>query len=299
MKNVEKLGNMDKTRYDSYYETKKHSDIMYAYTVYPCTIPQDFSFVPLHWQDSFEIIYVKKGTGYIQIDLSTFQAESGDIFVVLPGHLHGLRKFEDSRMEYENIIFDKSFLGNDVVDACSQKYLQPLLEEKLYFPVRIRRGQKMYEKLSGFLDSADVLSDQKPWGYELGVKGYIQLFFSQLFAMSREKKHHGLENKSMEKMKSVISYMEENYDGKITVEDVAAECGYSTSHFMRWFKEMTGTGFGNYLIEFRLGKAAHALRTTEATVLEIAEQSGFGNLSNFNRLFKKKYKMTPGMFRKR
>ena len=39
-----------------YYETKKHSDTMFAYNVYPCTIPGDFTFVPLHWQDSMEII---------------------------------------------------------------------------------------------------------------------------------------------------------------------------------------------------------------------------------------------------
>ena len=101
----------------------------------------------------------------------------------------------------------------------------------------------------------------------------------------------------MQKIKMVLSYIEDHFEKGIPVEEMAEQCGYSTSHFMRWFKRMTGTGFGNYLIEFRLGKAAVWLRTTEDTVLEISEKAGFNNLSNFNRLFKKKYKVTPREFR--
>lgn len=64
-----------------YYETKRHSDTMFAYNVYPCTIPKDFSFVPLHWQDSMEIIYVKRGSGIVQVDYEMFTAEQGDILL--------------------------------------------------------------------------------------------------------------------------------------------------------------------------------------------------------------------------
>ena len=67
---------------------------------------------------------------------------------------------------------------------------------------------------------------------------------------------------------------------------------------MRWFKEATGRSFGGYLIEYRLEKAAYALRNSGDTVLEIAEQTGFENLSNFNRLFRKRFEMTPSAFRK-
>ena len=44
-----------------YHETKKHTDTMFAFNIYPCSIPLDFSFVPLHWQDGVELIYIKKG----------------------------------------------------------------------------------------------------------------------------------------------------------------------------------------------------------------------------------------------
>ena len=66
---------------------------------------------------------------------------------------------------------------------------------------------------------------------------------------------------------------------------------------MRWFKEMTGTSFTEYLIEYRLGKAAHELKLTNDTILEIAQRTGFDNISNFNRLFKKRLGVTPSHFR--
>ena len=61
---------------------------------------------------------------------------------------------------------------------------------------------------------------------------------------------------------------------------------------------MTGSSFNNYLIEFRLERAASLLKDTSETVLDIAEKSGFDNISNLNRLFKKRFEMTPKEFRK-
>ena len=70
-------------------------------------------------------------------------------------------------------------------------------------------------------------------------------------------------------------------------------CGYSASHFMRWFRQVTGTSFIRYLNQFRLEKAFLELKNTDKTVLEISHETGFDNLSNFNRLFKKQFQMTP------
>ena len=69
------------------------------------------------------------------------------------------------------------------------------------------------------------------------------------------------------------------------------------SHFMRWFKKMTGQGFTAYLNDHRLNLAAELLRITDATVLDIAGRVGFDNLSYFNRLFKRRYGMTPREYR--
>lgn len=299
---MENTVNSIKTRNFAYHETKRHSDTMFAFNIYPCTIPADFAFVPLHWQDSMEIIYIKKGSGIVQVDFEVFEAEAGDIFFVMPGHLHGMRDRQKIRMEYENIIFDMSFLGGDSVDLCSQKYLQPLQKGQLLLPVHIGKSHPLYPQISSCLDASDQLCALRPKGYELGVKGQLLLLLSALMPDAlqiKAERTYSPEDRDMQKLKKVLSIIEQDYSQKLSVQDMACQCGYSASHFMRWFKEATGSGFSAYLIEYRLGKAAQLLRSTDETVLEIAQQTGFDNLSNFNRLFRKRFDMTPGQFRRR
>lgn len=140
----------------AYHETKKHSDTMFAFNIYPCTIPLDFSFVPLHWQDSVEIIYIKQGSGEVRIDTETYRAKAGDVFLILPGHIHGLSCSSKARMEYENIIFDMEFLGLNNIDLCSRRYLKPIIEGKLTLPVYISPEYEWYPSFVEYLDRVDT-----------------------------------------------------------------------------------------------------------------------------------------------
>ena len=84
---------------------------------------------------------------------------------------------------------------------------------------------------------------------------------------------------------------------KITVAEVADRIDFSESHFMRYFRENMGTSFVDYLRDYRLTMAARLLLVSDETVLSIAEEVGFENLSYFNRAFKKKYGVTPREYR--
>lgn len=65
----------------------------------------------LHWQDSMELVFVKKGRGIVQAGLTSYTAEAGEIYIFAPGVLHALRQQPGEVMEYENIIFDLELLG--------------------------------------------------------------------------------------------------------------------------------------------------------------------------------------------
>lgn len=294
MINIDKMAEISQ---NAYHETKQHSDAMFAFNIYPCTIPLDFAFVPLHWHYSMEMIYIKRGSGLVQVGFENFEASEGDIFVIQPGQLHGMRCLRGMKMEYENIIFEMDFIGSRRVDTCSQKYLQPLINHKVMLPVYINKEHPLYGSIGACLDIADKLNGQRPNGFELGVKGQMLAVISTLFQMATEPADASARDKNMTKIKNVLAMIEENYNEHLSVEEMSDECGYSASHFMRWFKESTGSSFTSYLIEYRLGKAANDLRSSQDTVLEIADNNGFDNLSNFNRLFKKRFGMTPSQFR--
>lgn len=90
-------------------ETKQHGAVRFPFNIYPCTIPGDFPQVALHWQESMELIFVKRGAGLVQAGAVTHPAYMGDIFIFTPGTLHALRQTEGQYMEYENIILIRNF----------------------------------------------------------------------------------------------------------------------------------------------------------------------------------------------
>ena len=292
------ISNSDKNMKIAYHEKKKHSDDMFAFNIYPCTIPLDFSFVPLHWQDDVEIIYVKKGIGEVRVDTELFRAKAGDVFIVLPGHIHGINSVPGERMEYENIFFDLELLGMNNIDLCSRKYIHPIIEGRMLLPTYLYTGHELYDSYIVCLDYIDRLSGERKDGYEVGVKGMLLTSLSVLLRGAVETTVHESNSSNDEKIKMVLKRIENDYAKHLAIEDMANECGYSSSHFMRWFKDNTGFSFNNYLIEYRLNRAAEELRNGEDTILNIANDTGFDNLSNFNRLFKKRFLMTPTEFRK-
>ena len=225
-------------------ETKQHGAVRFPFNLYPCTIPGDFPQVALHWQESMELVFVKRGTGLVQVGAESCPARMGDIFIFTPGTLHALRQAEGQCMEYENIIFE------------------------LELP-----------------------------GYELQVKGALLRFLALLLAQGRQRL--AAETADTQRLKTLLQWLSAHYTEELRVADAAGVCSFSASHFMRWFRQMTGQSFVAFLNEYRLNAAAEALQATDETVLTIASQCGFENLSYFNRAFKAHFGMTPREYRKK
>ena len=124
-------------------ETKQHGAVRFPFNLYPCTIPGDFPQVALHWQESMELVFVKRGTGLVQVGAESCPARMGDIFIFTPGTLHALRQAEGRCMEYENIIFELELLGG-AEDLCAEKYLLPLQSGRLSLPARLTPNDLCY-----------------------------------------------------------------------------------------------------------------------------------------------------------
>ena len=95
----------------------------------------------------------------------------------------------------------------------------------------------------------------------------------------------------------VKNYISKNYMDEIRLGTLADIAGMSPSAFSRFFKLHTGRNLTDYIIDIRLGSASRLLVDTSQSVSEISFQCGFNNLSNFNRIFKKKKGCSPTEFR--
>lgn len=95
----------------------------------------------------------------------------------------------------------------------------------------------------------------------------------------------------------VKSFINENYMDELRLAQMADIAGMSASAFSRFFKQHTGRNLSDYIIDIRLGYATRKLVDTSRSISEISFECGFNNLSNFNRIFKKKKGCSPSEFR--
>ncbi len=287
---------MNTLEYENTQETKSHGQGNFPFNIYLCSIPLDFTTVPLHWHNDMEIIYIKKGQGNVTVNLAPISVKEGDIVVVPPGQLHSIEQAENFSMEYENIIFNLNMLMTPLGDSCTEKFFQPLVQGQILFPNYFPTDSCLHPALSLCLDTMDEICKTFPKGYQLAIKGQLFSFFYGL-ALASPAPLPLQKHKSLDHLKDILKYVETNYREKITITDAAGICGFSNSHFMKFFKSSMSVSFMDYLNDYRLTMAARLLLSSSDSIATIATETGFENLSYFNRVFKRKYKCTPSFFR--
>lgn len=152
-------------------------------------------------------------------------------------------------------------------------------------------------KVYGMLDTLSSVKD----GFYA-----VQQFLTILYELSRCENARTLASSSYTKVTveddsrrilKVKNFISKNYMDELRLPELASLAGMSSSAFSRFFKLHTGRNISEYIIDLRLGYAARMLVDTAKSISEIGFDCGFNNLSNFNRIFKKKKGCSPSEFR--
>lgn len=152
-------------------------------------------------------------------------------------------------------------------------------------------------KVYGMLDTLSSVKD----GFYA-----VQQFLTILYELSRCENARTLASSSYAKVTveddsrrilKVKNFISKNYMDELRLPELASLAGMSSSAFSRFFKLHTGRNISEYIIDLRLGYAARMLVDTDKSISEIGFDCGFNNLSNFNRIFKKKKGCSPSEFR--
>lgn len=107
-----------------------------------------------------------------------------------------------------------------------------------------------------------------------------------------------LDKQNKDRLNKVIDYTITNFASKIMLEDVASLSSMSVSNFCKYFKGRVKKTYVQYLTEVRIGMSCKMLINNSLSISQIAYDSGFINISNFNRAFKLNKNMTPLSYRK-
>jgi AraC-like DNA-binding protein len=198
----------------------------------------------------------------------------------------------------------------DEIKEITIQFHGELLNEQLLQKNQFRSVKEMFEKASyGVVFSKDTILKIKDNLYSLasepeGAHSVLKLFgilydlsLSPMRELSSRSFNVHEQSYDSRRIERAYNFMLENYDKEIRLNDVANLVGMTDVAFSRFIKQRTGRNFIDSLNDIRLGHATRMLVDTTHSIGEICLICGFNNLSNFNRIFKKKKGCTPREFR--
>lgn len=275
-------------------EMRKHGTPRFPMECFVTTTECDHFLMQLHWHKNMEIMQLFSGTAEITIGAETFLGSAGDIFMINQEELHRIVS-NDPTLSYGTFIFpleSLSFAANDNAQA----YLEPLIRNTMRFPVRITDPEQA-DSISGILAQILHTIEQKEIGYELAIKVYLLQLISELIRRRQLITVQQSPSQKSERLKQILEYIRKNYAAQLTITAMADAFHMSEKYFSRYFRGATGQNFTAYLNTVRIEQACTLLRETDRTVLEIAFECGYENVSYFNRVFRSQMGVSPLQYR--
>lgn len=243
---------------------------------------------PLHWHHNLEFDLVLEGRLEGKIGGREESAGEGEIFFVNSGELHETDARGQKNLRTVTILLSDTVLMEYCTDF-----------DRLYFV--LGHGSVQEKKIGEcIMECAEVYAAKESF-YELELDMLLRkLCLILLRECRREKKESDRDPegyKSTKRIKKCISYMEQNFENNLSVEEMGRVMGMTPSYFSRFFKHSTGRTFHEYLTSIRLCRSQEMLEDNEKTVTEIAYGCGFPNVKSFIEAFKRAYGTTPGRYR--
>jgi AraC-like DNA-binding protein len=253
---------------------------------------------PIHNHEVFELNFVEHAPGVRRIvgDSNEIIDEFDLVLITSPDLEHVWEQntctSEDIREVTVQFYFDlgeDSFLSHNPFNSMRKMMLEA--RKGLSFPLEaIMRVYHLIDTLSSVKDGFYAVTQFMTILYELSKCDGARTLATSSYA----KVEAGSDSRRILKVKNYIS---QNYMDEIRLSTMAGIAGMSPSAFSRFFKLHTGRNLSEYIIDLRLGYASRMLVDTSKSIAEISYACGFNNLSNFNRIFKKKKNCSPSEFR--
>ena len=278
-------------------EPVRHGESMFPLKRYITILSDLVPVVTPHWHEEAELTLITEGHCTYHVHLDTFEAEVGDLLFIPPAELHSCKtdpSVTGIRLVSSTFVFHTDYLGAELTDICSVKYIRPIFNHSIVLPYIIKKGHPVYQQILDIFYEMETVYEKKEPGYEIKLKALLFYTVALLFPFKqKENNRPQLENEHINKLKIILEYIDIHYAEKLTIGQLAQMCFFSEYHFMRFFKKYIGVSCLEYIKNLRLEKAAAQLTQGELSVLDVSMSCGFSNLSYFYREFRKKYGMTP------
>jgi len=232
------------------------------------------------------LYYVMEGWLQIEVEGKHYRLETGDIFAVNSNMPHTYSKYQTSLTVLFQISRDflTELTKNPIIsfncsslqhESAAMSQLRGLLKRTMYYRIN-----------NGFMDKI------REYGYCCDILECLLKNFSVWnMAWNQEENQEG-------RLEEILSYIQANYEKPLNLQILADKFFLSVPYLSKYIKHHLGMGISEYIDEIRLHHAVDEMIHTNFLLTKIAYDNGFPNLSSFNRAFRRKYEMTPSLYRR-
>ena len=251
-----------------------------------------------HWHPEIEITYVQKGTMCYKVNHMVYHLKEGDIVFNNSGALHSGTMENQKDCAYIPVTFDSRLIYGFFQSTVNSKYVDPVIQDSMLPAICIDQSEPWHRPFREYLLRIIALDEKKPDFYELDITICLQSMWRLLLEHITYEPQASRENSlEYDRIKKILSYIEDNYQNKITLNDIAGHIHLCESECTRLFKRHMNTTLFAFLQEYRIERSLEFLQAGEP-VSTVALNTGFSDPNYYSKVFAKIKGCSPREYRK-
>lgn len=250
-----------------------------------------------HWHPEIEITYVQKGTMCYKVNHMVYHLKEGDIVFNNSGALHSGTMENQKDCAYIPVTFDSRLIYGFFQSTVNSKYVDPVIQDSMLPAICIDQSEPWHKPFREYLLRIIDLDEKKPDFYELDITICLQSMWRLLLEHITYEPQASRENSlEYDRIKKILSYIEENYQNKITLNDIAGHIHLCESECTRLFKRHMNTTLFAFLQEYRIERSLEFLQDDQP-VSVVADKAGFSDPNYYSKVFAKIKGCSPREYR--
>lgn len=235
-------------------------------------------------RNHFLFHYVISGKGWLELNNETYMIEAGQGFLLCPQQISSYYADYDAPWTYTWIEFD-GLRARECMTLAGLSEAQPI-----YKP-GAKHGSNGLERC--FMDLIDTAGQAS-----IRLVGLGMILLDEIIQTSKTRVSSNKDKRLQEfYVKEALAFIDGNYQRDISIEEIADASGLNRSYFGRIFKEFMGKSPQQFLINYRMNKAAELLKNSRISIAAVGSSVGYGNQLHFSRAFKGIFGISPREYR--
>jgi AraC-like DNA-binding protein/mannose-6-phosphate isomerase-like protein (cupin superfamily) len=278
-------------------EKATHGTTLLPVSIYRSDCPKGTETIfYLHWHREFEFFIVLKGTVLFTVEDREYQVKCKEGIFVNSNLLHSAKSKNAGECEFLAIVFSETFLSEHNYGVFYSNYIYPVLKGSHKFQEHLDDSAKWQIHVTDLLSSINEMTHEQPGTCELLLKSRLLETWHYCFH-NPAKCLPDADTDEVRRLAPVLNYIHENYSYEMTLGELASILPMSEGQFCRIFKKQMQMPPVAYVVWYRILQSCRLLTESDQKIAEVANRTGFNNVSYFNKIFRTSIGCTPTQYR--